>query len=239
MELRAGDVLLLQGEARNFAELRESEAVLLVEGLEQTIAHRHRRFTAIAIMLAVVVAASLFDDIIPIIALSGAALMLLTRCLRFDEALRSLNASVLLLLAGTIPLGIGMTKTGMAEGIVDTVMGAVGNAAPVVMISVFYILTVVITALLSNSATAVLLTPLALSLAAHVGVDPKPFLVAIAFGASADFSTPIGYQTNTIVMGPGGYRFSDYLRVGIPLEIIMWILATILIPIFWPPHALP
>jgi di/tricarboxylate transporter len=234
MELRPGDVLLLQGEARSFARLRESEAVLLVEGLEQEVAHKRGRKLAIPIMLGVIALASLTSLPISMVAVSGALLMVLTRCLRVDEAIRAIDLSVLFLLIGTIPLGLAMQRTGLAHEIVDATLAITGESSPALLVSAFYVLTVVMTALLSNSATAVLLTPIALGLASSLGVDAKPFLIAVAFGASADFSTPIGYQTNTIVFGPGGYRFSDYLKIGLPLEFLMWALASVLIPIFWP-----
>ena len=107
---------------------------------------------------------------------------------------------------------------------------------PTAVLSGFYLLTSVCSAFLSNSATAVLMTPLAFGVSTGLGIDVRPLLMAIAFGASASFATPIGYHTNTIVMGPGGYTFADYLRFGLPLNVLMWIVATILIPIFWPLH---
>jgi di/tricarboxylate transporter len=234
LELRPGDVLLLQGDNQSFARLRESEAVLLVEGLEQVVPRRTRRGLSIPIMLGVIVLAGLTEVPISIVAVTGALAMVLTRCLRIDEAIRAIDLSILFLLVGTIPLGLAMQRTGLAERIVDATLALTGTASPRLIISAFYLLTVVLTALLSNSATAVLLTPIALSLSAGLGIDPKPLLVAVAFGASADFATPIGYQTNTIVFGPGGYQFRDYLKIGLPLEVIMWALASILIPVFWP-----
>lgn len=236
MRMKPGDVLLLQSEASGFSNLRDSEAVLIVEGLEKVISQTHRRWLALVIMASVVGLAAFSPIPIAILAVSGALAMVILRCLRLDEALRSMDLSILLLLAGTIPLGAAMQQTGMAERIVDFFLAVLGEGSPVLLVSAFYLLTIVLTALLSNSATAVLLTPIAIGLGQQLGVDPKPFLVAVAFAASADFATPIGYQTNTIVFGPGGYRFSDYLKVGIPMEILMWILATILIPIFWPFH---
>lgn len=234
LQLRPGDVMLLQGDSQSFARLRESEAVLLVEGLEQVVPRRRRRRLSIPIMLGVIGLASFSDVPISVIAVTGALAMVLTRCLRIDEAIRAIDLSILFLLVGTIPLGLAMQRTGLAQRIVDGTLALTGTSSPRLIISAFYLLTVVLTALLSNSATAVLLTPIALSLSAGLGIDAKPLLVAVAFGASADFATPIGYQTNTIVFGPGGYQFRDYLKIGLPLEVIMWVLASILIPVFWP-----
>jgi di/tricarboxylate transporter len=160
--------------------------------------------------------------------------MMLSGCIRVKEALRSLDSSTLLLLAGTIPLGVAMLKTGLAQSVVDATMGFVSGSSPWMLIACLYMLTSVLTAFLSNNAVAVLLAPIVINIAAALGISPKPLLMAVAFGASASFATPVGYQTNTIVMGPGGYTFGDYLRVGVPLSIITWITATILIPIFWP-----
>jgi di/tricarboxylate transporter len=134
-----------------------------------------------------------------------------------------------------IPLGLAMEKTGLAREIAELVVGFAGPYGPVVLISSFYLLTSLLTEVLSNNAAAVLLTPICLGVAASMGIDPKPLLIAVTFGASASFATPIGYQTNTMVMGPGGYLFRDFLRVGLPLNVAMWVVATLLIPMFWPP----
>jgi di/tricarboxylate transporter len=117
---------------------------------------------------------------------------------------------------------------------VDGLVAALGHASPVIFLSVFYLLTNLLTQLLSNNAVAVLLVPIALNLSVTLGVDPKPLLMAVAFAASASFMTPMGYQTNAIVMGPGGYTVRDYLRIGVPLSLIMWLLASLLIPVIWP-----
>ncbi|MBN1866553.1 SLC13 family permease [Candidatus Sumerlaeota bacterium] len=234
MRLAPGDVLLLQSGREGFEELKRTEAVLLVEGLEQAILHTRHMVPAIAIMALVVGLAGFTQIPIAVLALTGAAAMIMTRCLRIDEALRALDASVLLLLAGTIPLGLALTETGLAQKVVDWVIGATLGMSPVFQLSAFYIVTSLLTEILSNNATAVLLTPLALGLSTELGVDPHPFLMAVALGSSASFMSPIGYQTNMIVMGPGGYTFGDYLRAGIPLNLLMWFLATLLIPIFWP-----
>ncbi len=234
LPLQNGDVLLLQGLPQGLQKLREVGRLLLVEGVEQTILRSAKNKQAILIMLGVVFAATLTDLPISILALSGAVLMVVTRCLHPEEAMHALDAPTLFLLAGTIPLGLAIESTGMAAGIVSTVIGISGGAAPIVFLSIFYLLTSMLTEVISNNAVAVLLTPIALQLAVTLGIDPKPLLVAIAFGASASFMTPMGYQTNAIVMGPGGYSFKDYLKFGLPLNLMMWIVATIAIPIFWP-----
>ena len=232
--LHSGDVLLLQGTRSGLHAVSERYKLLIVEGVESAIVRHGKNRLALLIMGAVILLASLTAIPIVILALGGAALMVATRCLRADEAMSSLDGATLLLLAGTIPMGIAMQKTGLAQLLVDQLVSLAGQVSPVVMLSLFYLFTSLLTQLISNNAVAVLLTPIALSLATTLQVNPQPLLMTIAFGASASFMTPMGYQTNAIVRGPGGYTFSDYLRIGIPLTVIMWALATVLIPVFWP-----
>ena len=232
--LHRGDVLLLQGTRTGLQAASEHFKLLLVEGVESAIVRRAKNRLALLIMGAVILLASLTELPIVILALGGAALMVVTRCLRTDEAMSSLDGATLLLLAGTIPLGIAMQKTGLAQLLVDQLVTFSGQLSPVIMVSLFYLFTSLLTQLISNNAVAVLLTPIALSMAATLQVNPQPLLMTIAFGASASFMTPMGYQTNAIVRGAGGYTFGDYLRIGIPLTLIMWLLATVLIPYFWP-----
>lgn len=141
---------------------------------------------------------------------------------------------VILLLAGAIPLGIAMDKTGAADWLAHHVATAFGPMGPRAVIAAFYLMTSILTSIMSNNATAVVMTPIALVTAGDLGMNPYALLVAVMFGASADFMTPIGYQTNTLIYGPGGYRFADYVRVGGPLNLLLFITATILIPILWP-----
>ena len=232
--LHSGDVLLLQGTRSGLHAVSELYKLLIVEGVESAIVRHGKNRLALLIMGAVILLAGLTAIPIVILALGGAALMVATRCLRADEAMSSLDGATLLLLAGTIPMGIAMQKTGLAQLLVDQLVSLAGQVSPVVMLSLFYLFTSLLTQLISNNAVAVLLTPIALSLATTLQVNPQPLLMTIAFGASASFMTPMGYQTNAIVRGPGGYTFGDYLRIGVPLTVIMWALATVLIPIFWP-----
>jgi len=233
--LQSGDVLLLQGKREALRGLRDEGEVLLIEGVERTLTFTRKAPLAIAIMLVVVILAALDVAPIALLALAGVGAMLLTGCLTLQRATRALDSSVLLLLAGMIPLGVAMEKTGLALLIANSVVNLAGPLGPTVLIGSFYLLTSVLTAVLSNNASAVLLTPICLSVAASMGIDPKPLLVAVTFGASASFATPIGYQTNMMVMGPGGYLVRDYLRAGLPLNIVLCIVATIFIPLLWPP----
>ncbi len=234
LPLQVGDLLLLQGEEAGLQGLREAGKLLMVDGIEETILRSTKNRQALLIMLGVVLLATLTEIPIAVLALTGAALTVVTRCLRPDEAMRALDTPTLFLLAGTIPLGLAMESTGLAAQIVQGVLALTGGADPRLFLSLFYLLTSVLTELISNNAVAVLLTPIALQLAITLGIDPKPLLMAIAFGASASFMTPMGYQTNAIVMGPGGYTFKDYLKFGVPLNLLMWGVATIFIPLIWP-----
>jgi len=232
--LRSGDVLLIQGAHEALQSLQESGDVLLIEGVEKTLTLPRKAPLAVLILAAVVILAATGVANIVFLAFAGVALMLLTRCLNFAQAARALDSSVLLLLAAMIPVGIAMEKTGLAALLADWVGDVAGKYGPVALISCFYLLTTTITEFMSNNAAAVLMTPIAFATASQLGIDPKPLLIAITFGASASFATPIGYQTNTLVMGPGGYYFSDFLKIGVPMNIVMWITASIFIPIFWP-----
>ena len=235
VDLRAGDVLLLQGETRALASLAEEGNVILIEGVEGTLTFSRKAPLAVGILLAVVTLAALEVAPLFLLALGGVAALLGTGCLLPKHATRALQPGVLLLLAAMIPLGQAMERSGLAADLARAMLGAVGTSNPFVLVGTFYLLTTVITEVLSNNATAVLMTPIALSAAAKLGLDPKPLLAAVMFGASASFSTPIGYQTNTMVMGPGGYVFTDFLRVGLPLNVLTWLTASVLIPLIWLP----
>ncbi|HAJ36729.1 MAG TPA: hypothetical protein DCL15_13670 [Chloroflexi bacterium] len=232
--LEVGDVLLLRGKVAGLRTAAETCRLLLVEGVESSLVRKTKNTTALVIMGLVVVLASVTAIPIVVLALAGAIAMILTRCLRIDEALGALEASTLMLLVGTIPIGLAMESTGLVNSIVDGMIAIVGATNPWLFLVIFYITTAMLTELISNNAVAVLMTPVAISLAATLGVNAMPFLVAVLFGASAAFMTPFGYQTNAIVMGPGGYKFADYLRIGAVLQLLMIVLAALLIPLFWP-----
>jgi len=234
MRLQSGHVLLMQGDPEQLSKAAEENKLMLIHGVDSSIPRVHKNRVSLFIMFAVILAAAISPLPISGLAVAGAALLLITHSLNISEAIAALNVDTLLLLAATIPLGVAMNSTGMAETIVDGILLFSRTAHPLIFLSVFYLFTNLITQLLSNNAVAVLLTPICLTLSTQLGIDAKPLLMAVAFGASSSFMTPMGYQTNAIVMGAGGYRFGDYLRVGAPLTIITWLLATIFIPIFWP-----
>jgi len=234
LRIHAGDVLLIQGEPSSLRALQEDGDLLLVEGAERTLTKPRKAPVAVAILAAVIALATAGVAPVAVLGVAGAALMIVTGCLETREATRAMDASVLLLIAASIPLGVAMEQVGLAGEAAGFIARIGGGAGIFVLVGAVYLVTSLLTEVLSNNAAAVLLVPIALSVAQQVGVDPKPLLAAIAFGASASFATPIGYQTNTLVMGPGGYVFSDYLRLGGPLNLLMWVTATALIPLFWP-----
>ncbi len=234
LRLNRGDVLLLRGSRHGLSACCEANRLLVVEGVDQSLVRTHRNWQALAILGGIVLLGSLTEIPIVTLALAGACLMVLTGCLRPGEAIASLDASSLLLLAGTIPLGAALEETGLAKSLVEWLVASVDVSNHLLFLTVFFLMTWILTELLSNNAVAVLLTPIALNLAATTGINPTALLMVVIFGASCSFVMPQGYQTNAIVMGPGGYRFVDYLKFGLPLSLLCWLAATIFIPIFWP-----
>jgi di/tricarboxylate transporter len=155
-------------------------------------------------------------------------------CLDREDAYGSIHWGILMLIFAMLALGIAMEKTGAARLVVDLCAELMAGFGPVAVLSAVYFLTSFLTEIMSNNAVAVLLTPIAVGLAQQIGVDPRPFVVAVMFAASASFATPIGYQTNTFVYNAGGYRFVDFVKVGLPLNLLLWAVATVVIPWFWP-----
>lgn len=234
MRLAFGDTLLLEGPVHNLMRMQQEENFL---SLNETVvkAPRKSKVTLAVLILAGVIAVSAFD-ILPVstAAMIGAVLAILTRCLDMRDTYQSIEWNILFLIYGMLGLGLAMEKTGGAAMIAHGVVGMMQGYAPWVILAAIYLLASILTELVTNNAVAILLTPIVISIAASLGVDPRPFIVAIMFGASASFITPIGYQTNTYVYGAGGYKFVDFLKVGIPLNLLLWAVATWLIPRFWP-----
>ncbi len=233
MRMKVGDALLVQADPTSIDRLKDSGDVLVVEEYKKGERAKRAKRSLIT-LVAVVVLATLGIAPLVILALAGCALMVAMGCLRSEEALRSIDANVMLIMIGTIPIGQALVETGLIGKLVDGLIMVFGTGHPVLMLASLYLLSNVLTAGLSNATVAVLLTPFAFALSESMAVDVKPFLMAIAFGACTCFMSPIGYQANLIVMAPGGYTVRDYIRVGLPLSVLLWGVATWLIPVFWP-----
>jgi di/tricarboxylate transporter len=233
--LQAGDTLLVDAGEDFLRRWRNSPDFILVSGLEDSapVAH-HRAWLALGIFAAVVLGMTLVSEQAVLIALGGAALMIVSGCLPTGQAHRAVELPVLLLIAAALGVSKALDSSGAAEWIAGGVVRACEPLGPIAVLAAFVILTGLLTELLSNNATAALMGSLALATAPKMGMDPRPLLLAVALAASYGFATPIGYQTNLMVLNPGGYRFRDFLRVGIPLDLICWVLTIVLIPLVWP-----
>ncbi|MBT3676487.1 MAG: SLC13 family permease [Candidatus Marinimicrobia bacterium] len=232
------DTLLIYGTRKNLDELAEKgEFILLGEVHENLRKVRFWWMSILALGMAVLLATL---GIMPILkgALIGTVVLLVFRVLKPHEVYQSINMQVIILIAALIPLGIVIQSTGTAEWIGSSISKIVLSSAiewqPYVLLAVVYFITMVLTELSSNAATAIIMTPVVLAVTSQLGVDSRPFIFAVCFAASASFVTPVGYQTNLMVYGPGGYKFSDYIKVGLPLAVIMFVLAIVFIPILWP-----
>ena len=236
--LQAFDTLLIYGPIEKIKELSDSGDFIVLGEIEATLQKHKYWWVSVAVIFGAVILAAL--GIVPILkgALVGAIFLLVIRVVTANEAYQSINWQVIVLIAALIPLGIVIQKSGTAFWI-GTVLNDIANAfnpliRPTIMLSLVYLVTIILTEMTSNAATAIIMTPIAISAAQQMGLDPRTFVFAVCFAASASFITPIGYQTNLMVYGPGGYKFTDYVRVGLPLAIVLWCMATWLIPILWP-----
>ena len=234
LKLYVGDTLLLEGPTEGLKRLFEGSDLISLTDVTERPLRRNKAWIAVLAVLFVILLSAFEALPIAAVTLVAAAIVLVTRCLDPEEAYRAVHWPILMLIFGMLTLGTAMETTGAGKLVVDSLMRLVGDYGPVVVLSMMYALTSFVTAFLSNNAAAVLLTPLAIGLAQQMGVDPRPFVVAVMFAASADFSTPIGYQTNTLVYAAGGYRFLDFIKVGLPLNLLLWAIASVILPVFWP-----
>lgn len=232
--LAVGDILLVDATASALEDMRSDPGVLLIGQREQPRVDGRRAWLSLLVMAAAIGVAVL--GWMPIVASSllGCAALVVLRCLRPEEAYAAVDWRVIVLLAGVLPLGIALQKSGGADWVAQHALGWLSGYGPVVTLAAIYLLTALMTEVMSNNAAAVLVVPIAISTAESMGVDAKPFLVAVAFAASTSFATPVGYQTNTMVYTAGGYRFSDFPKIGVPLNLLFWAMAVILIPRYFP-----
>jgi di/tricarboxylate transporter len=234
ISLRIGDILLVWCRIDRVDRFRGQADWILVEDVHHDIVHKRKAPLTALIFGAMVTAATFGLADIMACSLAAVFLMVVTGCLPLREAYRALQGDLLLLIAATIALSTAMDKSGASRSFANLFLGLFAGSSPTVVLGAVLLATCIVTELMSNNTAAVLMLPIAISTALGLGVDPKPFVVAVCIGASASFATPIGYQTNLMVYGPGGYRFSDYLKLGIPLDLLVIIGGTMLIPVFWP-----
>jgi len=232
--LQIGDALLLLGPRDRLQLLSSDSDFLVLTPLGQEPPDTRRAPLAAGIMLAVVLSVMFGYLPIAVASVAGCAVMVLTRCLDMEQAYRAIDWRAIFLIAGMLPLGTAMQDTGAATYLADQVMNLLGDAGPWPVIMGLYVLTAMATMIIPTAALVVLMSPIVLSAMADMGLQPETAMMAIAMAASASFTSPISHPANILVMGPGGYRFVDYLRVGVPLTIVVFITVMILLPILWP-----
>ena len=230
---RLGDSVLIECQKSQLQTMYRTTDLIMLNKITKKKTDKKKMAIGLAIILGVVFSAAV--GIVPIMvsALTGAVLMVLTKCISLRRVYRRMEWQIIFLLAGIIPLGIAMEKSGAAKYISDMVINLAGDVGPVGIIAVLYLVTVLTTEVMSNNASAILLAPIAITISTELGLDPKPFLLTIMFAASFSFLTPIGYQTNALIYGPGNYKYTDYTKTGILLSLSLWGLATGFIYYFW------
>ncbi len=232
--LHYGDTLLVEGSEQAVNELRGNRDFLLLLDVAETPKRRRKQAVATGAIALVVLLATLGVMPIAALAVMAAVAVVVTGCLDAEEAYESIDWRTIFLIFGMLALGMALAKAKGAELAAHALIGSLGGMGPAWVLAAIVVASSLLTNFLSNNAVAVLLAPVALDAAVEMQVNPRPFLVAVAVGASACFATPIGYQTNTLVYGAGGYRFADFLKVGLPLNACICVLAAWLIPKFWP-----
>ena len=241
--LRAFDTLLVYGSREKIREMRDSGGFIVLTELERSLRKHRFWWLSIIVIIGAVLLAAL--SLVPILkgVIIGLAILLVARVITPLEAYNAINWQIIVLIGCLIPLGIAIQSSGTAILIGNTMVNLLQFVPEyqqaIFLLAMIYLVAMILTEVSSNAATAIIMTPIALAASAKLGLDPRPFIFAICFAASASFITPIGYQTNLMVYGPGGYKFSDYIRVGLPLSITLWVMAVILIPMLWPFTPLP
>lgn len=235
--LQPGDTLLLQSGAHFARAHRNNADFILVSSVEDSRPIRHER-APVALGLLVLLIGLMVSGVISVMMASFtiAVLLIMTRCISSSAARESIDWQTLLSIAAAFGLGKALEKSGAAKEIAELVVHSLGGFGPMVVLAAIYFLTMIFTEVLTNNAAAAMMFPFAIATAQQMSVNPRPFAICVMFAATLAFATPFGYQTNLMVWGPGGYRFTDFTRIGAPLNLLMWLLAILLIPIFWPFH---
>ena len=232
--LAAGDVLLLLVDDKAASALRGDERFVLLSEREDTRRTRARAFAAVAIMVGVVLVSGLHWMPIPIAAIAGAVAMAAAGCFGRKDLYEGMDWKIIVLLAAILPLGAAIENSGLSQAVVDAGLALIGSHGPLAGLLMVYLLTALLTELMGHNPSVVLMTGIAISVAHTMHADPRPFVVAVAFAAATSFATPVGYPTNTMVYYAGGYRFTDFMKIGIPLIGLFCLLSMFLIPHYWP-----
>jgi di/tricarboxylate transporter len=240
LPLQMGDLLLMMGTEQAVNELRRGDDIILFDRPPLPSITLHKRIPLVIATIAAVVLGEVFGWMpIELGAIAGAVFLCLTGCIKPKQAYESIEWPLLFLIFGMLALGTAMQTTGAAAWLAHNIVGGVdhfvtGPSKPMVLLGALYLVTMVLTEILSNNAVAALMVPIAIGIAQAAGLQAQPFVIAITIAASAAFATPIGYQTNTYVYGIGGYKFSDFVRIGVPLNLICFAVSMFVIPRVWP-----
>ena len=232
--VKVGDTLLLEGAPEDIQRLAADQEMVDVSHPSARAYRRAHAPIAIAALAGIVILAALNVAPILLLAVLAVALVLVTGCIDADEAFSFVDGQLLALIFGMLAVGAGLQNSGAIALLVDGVSPGLAMLPAPLILFVVFVMTSTLTEIVSNNAVAVIMTPIAISLGAALGLDPRPLVVAVMIAASCAFATPIGYQTNTLVYGPGGYKFSDFMKVGIPLNLSVAVLASLVIPFIWP-----
>ena len=236
VSLAVGDVLMALVDEDRMQQLRSEESFIVLSERADARRMPRKALVAVGIMVAVVAFSGMHWLPIPIAAICGATVMALTGCFGRKDVYEGIDWKIIILLGAILPLGIAIEKTGLSTEVVRLSMGLVGDHGPLAALLMIYLLTALLTELMGHNPSVVLMVGIAVSVAHAVHADPRPFVVAVAFAAATSFATPVGYPTNTMVYYAGGYRFTDFMKVGIPLILMFCALSMWLIPQFWPFH---
>jgi di/tricarboxylate transporter len=236
LRLKVGDVVLVQGDPNGISRLKRTGQVLVLDSTID-LPHTSKAGTAAAIMAGVILAAAL--GLVPILvsSLVGVMLCIATRCIRWRQLRTAIDTNLVIMIVAALAMGEALMRTGATAWLAGQFVAIAGGLPPPVIVSLLMIAAALMTEIVTNNAVAVLITPIAIAIAATLGVDPTPFVLAVMFGANMSYMTPFGYQTNLMVMNAGGYRFTDFVRLGLPLQVVIWLLLSWLLAIGVGPHA--
>jgi di/tricarboxylate transporter len=232
VRLRTGDILLVQGSPEQITTVKTAGDLLVLDAT-MAVARSDKASVALAIMAGIVGVAALGLMPIAVSAVCGVFLMIALQCLDWRDAARALSTQVVLIVVASLAMGQALVKTGGADYLAQLFLAVAGDATPVVMLSGLMLVMAILTNIVSNNAAAVIGTPIAIGIAQQLSLPAEPFVLAVLFGANMSYATPMAYKTNLLVMNAGGYRFSDFLRVGVPLTVIVWLTLSWLLPVIY------